>query len=116
MATTTSATSATTASTTGATSTAATYAAATYATATYATATHATATHATATNATATNAAATWYEYPAYNSLRYSLQRMWNRSRSILAILPNLWEYEFECTPLIATREEDSRLSDTSIV
>ena len=111
MATTTSATSATTASTTGATSTAATYAAATYATATYATATHAT-----ATNATATNAAATWYEYPAYNSLRYSLQRMWNRSRSILAILPNLWEYEFECTPLIATREEDSRLSDTSIV
>lgn len=115
MATTACAACATTAST-AATSTAATYPTTAYATAAYATATYATAAYATATNATATNAAATWYEYPAYNSLRYSLQRMWNRSRSILAILPNLWEYEFECTPLIATREEDSRLSDTSIV
>ena len=70
-----------------------------------------------ATNTTATSHAATTnHEHPTNHSFRDSLSRLWDWTRSKLAVLSCVWKYEHECTSLVIDCHELARFSQTRVI
>ena len=69
-----------------------------------------------ASHATANDASTTDHEHPTNHSFRHPLSRMWDWSRSELALLSNLWEHEHECASLILICHEFTCFGQTRII